>query len=62
MTIKDCVAQALRTNPDEGFQKLSLDCFVVALPRNDGEAPHRFCFSRAEKSTFATSITALVRV
>jgi hypothetical protein len=28
----------LRTNPDEGFQKLSLDCFVASLPRNDGEA------------------------
>jgi hypothetical protein len=26
----------LRTNPDEGFQKLGLDCFVAALPRNDG--------------------------
>jgi hypothetical protein len=31
------VAFALRTNPDEGFQKLSLDCFVASLPRNDGE-------------------------
>jgi hypothetical protein len=28
----------LRTNPDEGFQKLSLDCFVASLPRNDDEA------------------------
>src|SRR5580658_3506209 len=33
-----CFAFALRTNPDEGFQKLSLDCFVASLPRNDAEA------------------------
>src|ERR1700684_1147572 len=32
----ECFAFALRTHPDEGFQKLSLDCFVASLPRNDG--------------------------
>jgi hypothetical protein len=26
----------LRTNPDEGSQKLSLDGFVASLPRHDG--------------------------
>jgi hypothetical protein len=31
----ECFAFALRTKPDEGFQKLSLDCFVASLPRND---------------------------
>jgi hypothetical protein len=34
----DCVAYVLRTNLDEGSQKLSLDCFVASLPRNDGGA------------------------
>jgi hypothetical protein len=28
----------LRPNPDEGFPELSLDRFVAALPRDDGEA------------------------
>jgi hypothetical protein len=32
-----CFAFALRTNPDVGFQELSLDRFVAALPRDDGE-------------------------
>jgi hypothetical protein len=30
----DCFADALATDRDDGSLKLSLDCFVAALPRN----------------------------
>jgi hypothetical protein len=50
-----------RSNPDEGSQNLCLDCFVAALPRNDG-LPFRSTPAPARVRRAATSKRASGRI